>query len=483
MTNTWVARALPLRRTSANLSFTDHENRLTYASDSGGWSRSFAYDQWGNMAVTTPASSAVPMLNVNTPVSAAQYNGNNQRTDQTYDANGNLQSLQPTLSLTYDAENRQVAAGAYSYTYDGSGHRVTKTGGGATINYVYDAAGQLAAEYSNVANTSPCTTCDLSYDHLGTVRLVTDQNANVVSRHDYLPFGEEITNAAGRTAAFRFGATDDVSQRFTAKERDAESGLDYFGARYYGSALGRFGSADEVNVTDERLMSPSSTMNKYAYAANNPLKFVDPDGRDVTLYYDANSIFGHALLLAYNQQSGDSAVYSFGPKDPGLITDAKMLLGQEVPSTKNFEITTAGLAAEGIDSADDLRLRYASVTIQTNPADTQQVIDYIRNHPDGNFALGSNNCTTTCASILRKIKQYSGSARRPHDLFNTLAFPGLKFLPGSPEPRAGRDYGHPQYDPFDLLFLAIKAQNCHTTVARWYQDGKFTGTTSQTTCQ
>lgn len=263
----------------------DNENRLTSASDSGGWSQSFAYDQWGNMAVTTPASSAVPMLNVNTAVSTAQYNANNQRTDQTYDANGNLQSLQPSISLTYDAENRQLTAGAYSYTYDGSGHRVTKTGGGATINYVYDAAGQLAAEYSTVANTSPCTTCYLSYDHLGTVRLVTDQNANVVSRHDYLPFGEEIMNAAGRTTALGFGVPDDVSQRFTGKERDVESGLDYFGARYYGSGMGRFTSPDSPSYANR--MNPQ-TWNLYAYGLNNPLIFVDPDGHEIVCANNAS---------------------------------------------------------------------------------------------------------------------------------------------------------------------------------------------------
>jgi uncharacterized protein RhaS with RHS repeats len=65
--------------------------------------------------------------------------------------------------------------------------------------YVYDAFGQLAAEYSTAPSTPPCTTCYPSYDHLGSVRLVTDQNGNVVARHDYLPFGEEVpANTTGR---------------------------------------------------------------------------------------------------------------------------------------------------------------------------------------------------------------------------------------------------------------------------------------------
>ncbi len=72
---------------------------------------------------------------------------------------------------------------------------------------------------------------------------------------------------------------------FTGKERDAETGLDYFGARYMSGAQGRWGSPDPINLTETRLISPSSTLNKYVYGGNNPLKFVDPDGPDITLFY------------------------------------------------------------------------------------------------------------------------------------------------------------------------------------------------------
>ena len=58
--------------------------------------------------------------------------------------------------------------------------------------YVYDAFGKLAAEYASAPVQAPCTTCYLVWDQLGSTKLVTDQNGNVVGRHDYLPFGEEI---------------------------------------------------------------------------------------------------------------------------------------------------------------------------------------------------------------------------------------------------------------------------------------------------
>jgi RHS repeat-associated protein len=72
-------------------------------------------------------------------------------------------------------------------------------------------------------------------------------------------------------------ACDAAAAKFTGKERDAESGMDYFGARYYASLAGRFQSAD-LPVMDQHPANPQ-TWNLYAYARNNPLLFVDPDGR------------------------------------------------------------------------------------------------------------------------------------------------------------------------------------------------------------
>jgi RHS repeat-associated protein len=136
----------------------------------------------------------------------------------------------------------------------------------------------------------------LSYDHLGSVRMVTDQSGNVVSRHDYLPFGEEITGSAGRGA--QWGAADDVNQKFTGKERDAETGLDYFGARYYGSALGRFTSPDWSEkpepVPYADLSNPQS-LNQYAYVLNNPLAHPDEDGHCCDAVWDDLEDFGESL--------------------------------------------------------------------------------------------------------------------------------------------------------------------------------------------
>lgn len=106
-------------------------------------------------------------------------------------------------------------------------------------------------------------------DAVGSVRAMTDENGAVIERHDYLPFGEEWALQ---------GSTQPL--RFTGKERDLETGWDYFGARYYGSNIGRFTSVDPAITIEENLFDPHG-WNRYAYARNNPLRYVDPDGQIV----------------------------------------------------------------------------------------------------------------------------------------------------------------------------------------------------------
>jgi RHS repeat-associated protein len=117
-------------------------------------------------------------------------------------------------------------------------------------------------------------------DQLGTPRMVFDQTGSLanMSRHDYLPFGEEVP-AGFRSGMPGYATGDSVRQKFTQKERDTETGLDYFGARYYSNSQGRFTSSDPIALNSERLQNPQ-LINLYTYAGNNPLKFVDPNGED-----------------------------------------------------------------------------------------------------------------------------------------------------------------------------------------------------------
>jgi len=114
-------------------------------------------------------------------------------------------------------------------------------------------------------------------DHLGTPRMIIDQTGTLanVKRHDYLPFGEELMGGTGgRTSSLGYAPGDGVRQQFTQKERDIETGLHYFSARYYSSVQGRFTSPDAYFG---RLLHPQ-TLNLYSYVKNNPLKCIDPTG-------------------------------------------------------------------------------------------------------------------------------------------------------------------------------------------------------------
>src|SRR5712664_3124541 len=124
-------------------------------------------------------------------------------------------------------------------------------------------------------------------DQLGTPRMIFDQSGSLatVSRHDYLPFGEELfAGTAGRTTTQGYSLSDNVRQKFTLKERDNETGLDYFGARYYGSTQGRFVSPDPLHFwmldrkKQDQYISNPQRWNRYTYVLNNPLSRVDPDG-------------------------------------------------------------------------------------------------------------------------------------------------------------------------------------------------------------
>ncbi|HEX4227673.1 MAG TPA: RHS repeat-associated core domain-containing protein, partial [Bryobacteraceae bacterium] len=236
---------------------------------------------------------------------------NNRLAAASYDAAGNQLSYS-TYAMTYDAENRQTqvydnASGStFTYGYDGVGTRVSKTVAGVTTQYVHDAFGNLAAEYSTAGPQDvQCKTCYLSWDQLGSTRLVTDSSANVIARHDFLPFGQEIPGGdAGRTS--QWDADDSVNQKFTGQEHDVETALDFFQARYHANQQGRFMSVDPGQAGAD----PSNPQSWNGYALGHPLILVDPSGMDsvTTPTFTATGTCGIECL----NDSGYPACIAFG---------------------------------------------------------------------------------------------------------------------------------------------------------------------------
>ena len=176
----------------------------------------------------------------------------------------------------------------------------------AFLSMAPGARAQMAVEYYHL-------------DAVGTVLAVTNEAGALVEEHDYDVFGQEVGAQAGTQP-----------KRFAGKERDGETGWDYFGARYYGSKVGRFTTTDPVYTWRENLADPQR-WNRYAYARNNPLKFVDPDGREVEL--SGSDSFKMAYQTAKASLSSHSAalIREIESKEVGKVV---------VRETTTFDVDT-----------------------------------------------------------------------------------------------------------------------------------------------
>src|SRR2546423_12493613 len=99
---------------------------------------------------------------------------------------------------------------------------------------------------------------------------------SAVRRHDYLPYGEELYAGTGGRTSQQGYVLDNVRQKFTGYEHDAETGLEFAQARYYSSSGGRFTSPDPLSGSMS-LTDPQS-LNRYSYVSNNPVNSTDHSG-------------------------------------------------------------------------------------------------------------------------------------------------------------------------------------------------------------
>jgi uncharacterized protein (TIGR03437 family) len=278
----------------------DDFNRLATATNTNPpQSFGYAYDRYGNrwQQNLTAGSGGQSLLTFNGSP-AATINGNcyhaaglnNQHDGSCHDAAGNLLS-DGQHSYTYDGENRIIAVDAgqtATYVYDGEGLRIRKVSAAGTADNLYDLAGQMVAELSgsgawtrsevyaggrHLATYRDGTPYFVEADWLGTERARALPSGALVETCISLPFGDGMKCN---------GSTDPTPNHFTGKPRDPESGLDYLGARYYSSGLGRFTSVDPIWVKGDRVLDPQR-LNLYAYGRDNPLRFKDPTGMDVAL--------------------------------------------------------------------------------------------------------------------------------------------------------------------------------------------------------
>jgi RHS repeat-associated protein len=252
----------------------------------------FSYDGVGNR--TTDAD-----------YSNYSYNSNNQLASYdsitfNYDKNGNLtkktENGTDETTYTFDYENKIIGIDypdeTYSaYKYDALGRRIEKRDRSGNIaryvydgqNFVaeYDGSNDLVASYVQGLGIDNPTSLyrgrDVYWYHsdaLGSIHQMTDSDQAVQRSYDYSAFGKIISETGSLANPFTY----------TARERDSDSGLYYYRARYYDAAAGRFLSRDAFFMSPEFLSKNLlfsywiAVSNIYRYVNNNPIMLLDPSG-------------------------------------------------------------------------------------------------------------------------------------------------------------------------------------------------------------
>jgi RHS repeat-associated protein len=292
------------RNTARSETFTyDALNRVSSAWSNGNlWGEAYSIDPWGNLNQFGPYENSqnqiLPFVEASQSLAA---NTQNQVSAFCYDTAGNVlaeagSQCPPAQGsgFVYNAENQLTFAGGTNYVYDGDGNRVEKYmlntqgqtvfqelywyGGGSASLDETDGTGSTTDSafneyvFFNGARTAHRTAGGVYYyfaDHLGTSREIVQSGSTTPCYDaDFTPYGVEMPNT--NTCAQNY--------KFTGKERDTESGLDNFDARYDASSMGRFMSPDPGNAGAD--YSDPQSWNAYAYVGNEPMNETDPDGMD-----------------------------------------------------------------------------------------------------------------------------------------------------------------------------------------------------------
>jgi RHS repeat-associated protein len=271
----------------------DSLNRISQANtvnttSSNCWGEVYTIDAWGNLT-NRSAPSGMSGSCVMEALSATATNLNQLGgIGLLYDGAGNVTTDNLGNTYTYDAENRIVTDAGVTYYYDSDSVRIEKSPGtmywpgpgGETLTET-TLAGVINEEYvyfngERIARVDrPSGTVHYYFsNHLGSASVIATAATGggvTTAQTDYSPYGGIIYSSG----------SDPNHYKFTGKERDTESNLDMFGARYYASTMGRFMTPDwssaPTAVPYADFDNPQS-LNLYGYTKNNPTSLTDPNG-------------------------------------------------------------------------------------------------------------------------------------------------------------------------------------------------------------
>jgi RHS repeat-associated protein len=391
MNNGNIYTVTNVKDSSRTQTFTyDILNRLSSAQDNAHWANTYSYDAWGNLWQKTPGAPAGESMN-QTPDTG------NHLSSYSYDAAGNMQTDGiNSWTYVYDAENRITTAGGTTYTYDADGRRVKKSSG---TNYWYGPGGAIMAETDSSGNWTNYVffggqrlarnvSGDIKYyitDHLHSTAMFVDKagtTAAILDDNDFYPWGG-VVPGVGQT-------TSNNHYKMTGKERDTESGLDYYGARYYGSGMGRFMSPDwaakPATVPYAEFGDPQS-LNLYSYTRNSPIIRVDGDG------HDANG------MLARPGQGGILG--------SGALTDG------DNPFADQDRVMWANAAGAIFIVSDPAQQPQQQQQSIATAADSKVgTTTYLQGRSKDNYKAGSNKCNQLVADSVEESGRERPKVRR-----------------------------------------------------------------------
>jgi RHS repeat-associated protein len=319
-----------------------------------------------------------------------------------------------------------VGATTIDYLYDLDGRVMAEVNSGPTVvaDYVY-AGGQLIAEYKN------STTFFVHDNNIGTSTILTNLagSPNPSDCNALYPFGEQDNSICSSSAT--------TTHKFTGKERDPESNLDNFGARYDSSAQGRFMSPDPLSATLLHVINPQH-WNLYAYVVNSPLTYIDPDGRHAIAVNFTKEVPGGGHEGIISLHSNGTATYArFGPKTPkssagpGAVQSftmvTKVQFGKDgLPSQDSYKALAEEAAGFEKQAPNTVRMNF----IETSEADTALLDSWIHRLQEasdsGNapwYSVTSQNCATFCIAGLMQSNalQNQKISLIPNKLFDLLS--------------------------------------------------------------
>ena len=268
------------------------------------YTHNYQYDALGNMLQMQSVGKWTRNYDYNNPMTNNYLIGHGGGTVYTYDTHGNMLTMTHLTTMAWDYLDQlhSAANGTFTsyYNYDAEGKRSRKVvvKGNIREERYYIGDYEVYRKYiNNVIDTerttlninddekrfaiidtltvdggqtiTPVVTIRYQYDnHLGSACLELDENASIISYEEYHPFG---------TTSYRSGRSQtEVSlkrYKYCGKERDEETGLYYYGMRYYAAWLFRFVSVDPLQFKYPELTP-------FQYASNNPISMIDLDGKE-----------------------------------------------------------------------------------------------------------------------------------------------------------------------------------------------------------